>query len=75
MPASHLPFSEVSLAGAWAEALVRRLLHTAVRTPGGQWLAHGSEDAPVRVLALDSALMTRIARIQQHLRTARGGVR
>ncbi|WP_327370657.1 hypothetical protein [Streptomyces sp. NBC_01217] len=58
--------------GAWADVLVRRrLLHAAVLTPTGQWLAQGHPDGPVRVLTGPADVLALAATIQHHTRSTR----
>ncbi|MGI5438768.1 hypothetical protein ACQEV4_15525 [Streptomyces shenzhenensis] len=59
-------------AGARADVLVRRrLVHTAVLAPTGQWLVQDRPDGPVRVLMGPADLVALAATIQHHTRTMR----
>ncbi|BDH07173.1 hypothetical protein [Streptomyces seoulensis] len=59
-------------AGAWADVLVRRrLLHSAVRAPNGQWLVQDQPDGPVRVLTGAAEVITLAATIQHRIRSVR----
>ncbi|MFG2800514.1 hypothetical protein [Streptomyces pseudovenezuelae] len=59
-------------AGAWADVLVRRrLVHTAVLAPTGQWLVQDRPDGPLRVLMGPADLVALAAIIQHHTRTMR----
>ncbi|WP_329025845.1 hypothetical protein [Streptomyces sp. NBC_00690] len=62
-------------ADAWAEVLVRRrLLHTALPVPTGQWLVQATPASPVRVLD-GPAVVELAARIQLHARTSKARIR
>ena len=59
-------------AGAWADVLVRRrLLHTAVLTPTGQWLVQHEPSGLVSVLAGPADMVELIATIPHRIRTTR----
>ncbi|WSQ15750.1 hypothetical protein OG604_37180 [Streptomyces sp. NBC_01231] len=59
-------------AGAWADVLVRRrLLHSAVLAPNGQWLVQHQPDGPVRVLTGPAEVVELAAAIQHRIRTTR----
>lgn len=59
-------------AGAWADVLVRRrLLHTAVLVPTGQWLVQHQPDGPVRVLTGPADIVELAATIQHRIRSTR----
>ncbi|MFF7290803.1 hypothetical protein [Streptomyces griseorubiginosus] len=63
-------------ASAWADVLVRRrLLHTAVLAPTGQWLVQNRPDGPVRVLLGPADVIALAATIQHHTRTMRPEIR
>lgn len=59
-------------AGAWADVLVRRrLLHTAVLAPTGQWLIQQRPDGPVHVLSGPAAVVDLVATIQHRIHSTR----
>ncbi|MFF3501180.1 hypothetical protein [Streptomyces sp. NPDC003247] len=59
-------------ASAWADVLVRRrLLHSAVLTPDGQWLVQHTPDGPVHVLPGPSDVLELAAAIQHRIRSTR----
>nr|WP_138357242.1 hypothetical protein [Streptomyces sp. So13.3] len=59
-------------AGAGADVLVRRrLLHTAVLAPTGQWLVQHRPDGPVRVLPGPAAVIDLVATIQHRIHSTR----
>lgn len=63
-------------ASAWADVLVhRRLLHTAVLAPTGQWLVQRTANGPVRVLDSPADMVELAAAIQHGIRFARPGTR
>ncbi|MEU9064820.1 hypothetical protein AB0D13_39810 [Streptomyces sp. NPDC048430] len=63
-------------ASAWADVLVRRrLLHTAVFTPTGQWLVQAQPDGPVRVLSGPADIVALAATIQHRTRSTRSEFR
>ncbi|MET9507743.1 hypothetical protein ABZX62_04550 [Streptomyces flavidovirens] len=57
---------------AWADVLVRRrLLHTAVLAPTGQWLVQHERDSPVHILAGPADVVELAAAIQHRIRSTR----
>ncbi|NJQ03377.1 hypothetical protein HCK00_23325 [Streptomyces sp. PLAI1-29] len=69
-PRSSLPTADE--ASAWADVLVhRRLLHTAVLAPTGQWLVQHTANGPVHVLDDPADIVELAAAIQHAIRSAR----
>lgn len=59
-------------ASAWADVLVsRRLLHSAVPGPNGQWLVQYQPNGPVLVLTGPADVITLAATIQHRIRSMR----